>query len=353
MVTRQPCSNFDLLTALLNQEGFTAFDSRCIEINLRPYLAPRIEYQYPNEPKQTIFSTGGELSYTLEEKAGQCSGDSYKIIVDRINNGADPCYNLGYYPKPGTMYATGKILGLKAQFTGNFVYSNCDNVFTGPPSHPQYILYLATELKPFFKPGNGVIYFSGFDINNLDSLGEIISIENLSRSVDCIDCTFKVIETFTDNSSIIRHQETREVCPTIEQFDCELSTEVQTITAKAKPFEIFFISDGYDPQDGLIDALQSLIDTSEIDAYLRGNPVNCFLLWKFQKTTGILFNLVDIAQVCSAKDCPPPEMNYRCLPCCESCPENTCAVECGNHICCYDNQGISVKEIVLENYCNE
>ena len=36
--------------------------------------------------------------------------------------------------------------------------------------------------------------------------------------------------------------------------------------------------------------------------------------------------------------------------CGESCPENTCAVECTDHICCYGSDGISLKEIPLVDY---
>ncbi len=347
MVTRQPCSSFDALTALLEDQGFTAFDSRCIELNVRPYLPPKLTFKYLAEPKQTIFSNGGELTYTLKEEGGKCSGDNYKVTIDRVRNGADPCNVNGFLPNPAVFYVTGKILGLAAEPTGNLVYSNCDpsSAFRNPPSHVQYALYLATESKPTSQSSNIIIYFADFDSNNLDQLAEIIDIENTSNpGNDCIECTFTVTETFDDNSSIIRHQETRNICPVVEQFDCSLGA-IQTIRAEAEPFEIFFMSEGYDPQDGLIAALKSFIDTSQIDAYLRGNPANCFLLWKLQKTGGISF--IDIAQVCSDKACPPPEVDYQCLSCQENCPENTCPVECGDHICCYDSTGKSVKEITL------
>ena len=36
--------------------------------------------------------------------------------------------------------------------------------------------------------------------------------------------------------------------------------------------------------------------------------------------------------------------------CGESCPENTCPVECTDHVCCYGSDGISIKEIPLSNY---
>lgn len=341
MVTRQPCSSYDALSALLTKEYFTIYDSRCIEINLRPYLPPRLEYQYPGESKQTIYSEGGELTYTLKEIKGQCSGDSYKVTIDHLKNGADPSNSVLYnYTLRSVLYLRGKIYGL-----GAFIayYS---------AGQPVYALYVATQQYPTGHYTSILIYFKGYSLDNLEGIGKIISIENTTRAIDCTTCTFTVTETFDDGTTTTRHQETRDICPTVQQFDCALS-EVQTIKAEAKPFEVFFISDGYEFGDGLINSLRSLIDTSKIDAYLRGNPINCFLLWKLRRRYGVIFDIIDVAQVCSAPGCPPPEMNYRCLSCCEKCPDNTCPIECGDHVCCYDDNGKSIKEIPIENYCDE
>ncbi len=38
-----------------------------------------------------------------------------------------------------------------------------------------------------------------------------------------------------------------------------------------------------------------------------------------------------------------PNITYLCQG--NECPPNTCAVDCGNHICCYDNRGIAVQTI--------
>lgn len=44
-----------------------------------------------------------------------------------------------------------------------------------------------------------------------------------------------------------------------------------------------------------------------------------------------------------------PNLEVVCK-CGESCPENTCPVECLDHICCYSNEGSPIKEILLIDY---
>lgn len=334
------------------QQCFSLFyQNNCVEII--PYTPEKLVYKYSGQPQQTIFSTGGQLSYTFEEKSGQCSGDSYKVVINRINNGADPCYNLGYYPKPATIYATGKILGLKAQFTGNFVYSNCDTSFSQPPSHPQYILYLATESEPFVSANEGhtLIYFADFDINNLDPLGEIVSIENLSRAVDCIDCIFKVFETFYDSEGIeietkIRHEETQQECPEVELIEPQLDY------SKAQKFDVETSPLGYLESNNFVYSFNEILQIEQPEPI----PPECINLYQIipyiaigslSGNADVIRNL--ITQVCSAKSAPPPKVIFQCDKSCnpEDCPENTCRVECGDHICCYDSSGKSIKEILL------
>ena len=62
------CSAPDVLTALLTNQVVTVLDRRCVEIKVKPYLSPRIVYQYSNEDPITIKSQGGELSYELIDK---------------------------------------------------------------------------------------------------------------------------------------------------------------------------------------------------------------------------------------------------------------------------------------------
>lgn len=61
--------------------------------------------------------------------------------------------------------------------------------------------------------------------------------------------------------------------------------------------------------------------------------VNCDL--KITDTRGEIFNKT------FEDNCP--EIEVICDR--ESCPQNTCSVDCGNHICCYNSQGIVVKSI--------
>jgi hypothetical protein len=49
----------------------------------------------------------------------------------------------------------------------------------------------------------------------------------------------------------------------------------------------------------------------------------------------------------------PPKIDTECVPICLSCPNGTCAVPCGDVICCYNNDGVAVLSIPKERYCNE
>ena len=51
-----------------------------------------------------------------------------------------------------------------------------------------------------------------------------------------------------------------------------------------------------------------------------------------------------IAQFCSDDGKSPPEYYVVC-DCQEECPDNTCSIECGDHICCYDRNGIAVMSV--------
>ena len=59
-----------------------------------------------------------------------------------------------------------------------------------------------------------------------------------------------------------------------------------------------------------------------------------------------------IQQICSAPGCPAPEYQVICDCECESCPDGTCPVDCGDYICCYEASGVAVKSINRENYCD-
>lgn len=358
MVTRQPCSSFDLLTALLSGEGFTAFDKRCIEINLRPYLPPKIVYQYQGEPPQEIFSSGGQLSYTIEEIEKQCPGIRYDILLQTaiISNGTLQGWNNTTKVNINSPYNT------DAPYSNiRFLVNNNQTEYYDEENYLYHWSFQTRGLPPYGRSKNYRIIadtdnYQNVTLHTRNSFGvKFLGFEAEPNQAPCLnDCKFTVTETFNDGRTVIRYTETREEqCPEVEQFDCSLANEIQTIKAEAAPFEIFFISDGYDPSDGIFDALISLVDTSRIDAHLRGNPENCFLLWKLQRITGIIYELVDVAQVCSDASCPPPEMNYRCFSCCKECPEGTCPVECGDHICCYDNQGTAIESIPIEDYCND
>lgn len=57
-----------------------------------------------------------------------------------------------------------------------------------------------------------------------------------------------------------------------------------------------------------------------------------------------------VAQICSRPGCPPPEYEVICN-CSQECPSGTCAVFCGNHVCCHDpSTGTAIEQIPIDEY---
>lgn len=356
MPTYAICSSPDFITSAFTNQPPILFP-RTAKIKIRPYLAPRIEYQYENEQKQIIYSNGGELSYTIEQIPKQCPGIRYDILLQTpiISN--------------GTLQGWNNIskININSPYNTDAPYSNVRLLINGVNheyyDEQNYLYHWSFDSKGLPPYGRTKNYRVVADTNSYqdvvlhirNSFGiKIIGFEAEPNQAPCLDdCKFTVEEKFYDNDGYvyrtdIRHQEIRqENCPAVEQFECELG-DLETVEANLKSLEILFISDSEDFDNSLVEFL----DTSEIIDYLSGNPPNCLLVWKLRRQFGLSFSLVNIAQICSAAGCPPPKFIYECCIC-QSCPQNTCPVECGNHICCYDNQGIAVKSIPIKDYCNE
>lgn len=333
----------------------TIIDSRCVKLNIRPYLPPKIVYQYENELAQTIESNGGILSYAITEKPNQCNGLQYRLNWQRAR------------------YSGGTFVNWHAVETkSSLVWA-----FNAPYSNPRIYIdnQLITSANDTSKPIEGKKYSrysQTIRLNIIDSTGQdhVMYIGNHSSGgaglrllgftlVNPNDfcppaCEFVVSEKFYDASGYlyktnIRHQEIRQECPNVQQFGCSLGA-IETIEEKLNPFEVLFLTDGTEFEGYFADVLDSL-DASEIINYLAGNPDNCLLIWKVKYNTFPHPEITQIAQICSAQGCPPPSVNYECSNC--GCPDDTCAVECGDHICCYDKNGIAVLEIPLNIYSND
>ena len=146
-------------------------------------------------------------------------------------------------------------------------------------------------------------------------------------------------------------QEEREVCPDAEKALCLLEEQKELkiglnkhdtiIVIEGKVnilpplISIFWANIGRSVRGLLFDP-QILIDIAE---EALGNPEECILILKIGD-----FNTIDsVFQYCSSCDCPHPFYQTECSAL--GCPDNTCEVDCGDHLCCYDSQGKAVLSI--------
>ncbi len=348
MVTYAICSAPDLLSSALSDfEEPPFFVSRTARINVTPYLEARIEYQYPDEPMKTIFANGGELSYDVNQLVGQCP-TTYTVRVDyqASNTRSSSC---------GQWRTTQDAFGRRdIQFTGKFLGLEVDqferlvivfeNLTTGQIAYqfPRSIVSSFIVARDSCRRES--VTDVGYALRNSWIWYDLKRIDG--QPDDCGACTFTV---YRDGQQIIN--ETREDCPEVQQFDCELG-EVETYEIDLAPLEILFIttSSEFALQNG---TLNEGFDIAEIINFLAGNPDNCILIWKLERSFGFFYSITRIAQICSPIGCPPPEYNHECLNSCRSCPPDTCAVECGDHVCCYNSEGIAIETISIEEFCNE
>lgn len=353
MPTLTICSAFDLITPIVLGDP-TIYFPRTAKINIRPYLAPRLEYQYPGESKQTIFSNGGELSYELKEIYPD--GTKFYVFGIYTSKSISHCNQQQLFRSVGSVKSPFSVSSDPNQYNELFVQGS-DGVQRALRRISQS---LYDSKYRGFVAGTSIIYrHPGNDCPNVNRSYGHSPVEGFSVPENnniTGECQFRITETFDDGSTKIRHQETRDICPTVQQFDCELG-DVKTITIKLDSFEALFASDGSNFDNPLVEFFDI---NSEIVNYFSGNPDNCLLIWAVKRQfvdnafhTGEIPVIRQIVQICSAPGCPSPQFNHQCFSDCEECPDNTCPVECGDHICCYDDNGKSIKEIPIENYCNE
>jgi hypothetical protein len=90
--------------------------------------------------------------------------------------------------------------------------------------------------------------------------------------------------------------------------------------------------------------------SSYMDLVVQGNKawVNAYIL-DINREFSYPINLYYGESECDL----PPKIDTECVPECLKCPSGTCAIPCGDVICCYNNDGISVLSIPKERYCNE
>jgi hypothetical protein len=323
--------------------SFYCIPSGCAKIYYRKYKAGRLEYQYPGESVKTISPAyGGQLSYTFENipaQVWQCPV-RYQVTWQSITfPSSSNCNNptlINYsYAVWGPFYdtylllPTGNCGGFKEIWIRSHGLAPLPSSFRSPTPIDQRVA--ANSVYGRFK-----------DVLNLTATRIDGQPDNCGTPAQCI---FRVFE----NGTILRFSRTEEVCPTVQIYPCKLEDGLNAITVTKFPYleRVEVVDYGYF-QFGL-NLYRSIIPDNCLNIYVNG--VTAYIPPPFLPVPYVPGNYQFIAQICSDESCPPPVYDVVCDCECKDCPPNTCAVVCGDVVCCYDPEGTAIEIIPIEEYC--
>ena len=333
---------------------FHCLSSNCARIRYQPYKkASNIRYRYPGEDWTTIDGD----NYELNSEVAQCTDPDiyYAVLFDVFQIDAD-----GKVRQTGIKQINGRA-GYRVRSSSNLVYftlpfpngaerysrANVDfietegNIYTGYTVPDESNVGFDKESYEFYKIQKYKKKFWWVDRYYPVELGD--------DSCDFGDCNFKV---YKDGQVIF--EETRPECPEVEQEEnsCQLSDRTEVIKVKKSAYlqQVEVTNQGIETygSDG------SLFDTYPL-------PEECLNIYKTFVDVSSTSNNSDlaaetsssyefVAQICSRPGCPPPEYEVICN-CSQECPSGTCAVFCGNHVCCHDpSTGTAIEQIPIDEY---
>jgi hypothetical protein len=160
-------------------------------------------------------------------------------------------------------------------------------------------------------------------------------------------CQFKV---FKNGQTI--YNETRSTCPEVQKISCTLSEQNKAVKVNKLPYLERVEVVPYAYLNFGLNVFQAAIPSNCLNIY---NNLTTTIIPLFNgfptpsNSSQANYNFVD--QICSYPGCPPPQFDVICDCQCQSCPGDTCPIECGDHICCYNDYGVSVQTIPKANYC--
>jgi hypothetical protein len=180
---------------------------------------------------------------------------------------------------------------------------------------------------------------------------KVLRIEQTNPALRSQICRFKIFR-----QGVEVRQEVRATCPEVQVIPCSLDPTgiksfkitkdrfISRVDVTNKSVTQVFLPPSNTPvfeiKDLPPECLNVYVASVVAPPFVASNlPSPGFELWDFK------------AQICSMVGCPPPTYEVLCEDCCESCPDGTCALECDGKICCYNDYGLSVREIELTNYC--
>jgi hypothetical protein len=329
--------------------------SSCATVHYREYQGAKIRWRYPGEPWQEIYGD----DYSIKQEKGKCPV-LYHVFGQYIALNNPDCGYRGYWRTAVSVIGSQVVSYLPKLADDHEWVIKLTTGKNQPIRSINYNLYstkyLANSTGQMYWNSTGCINTSNPAYGQRLDLAEIEVIRVDGQADNCGDCVF----TVTKNGQIV-HTETRTVCPEVQKIPCSLSTVNKQIEIKKLPYleRVEVVPYAYDVRWGI------LTNSSNYGLLLaKGKiPTECLNIYHNDVTSTIPTDFGNfantpesgyrlIAQICSAPGCSPPEYQVIC-DCnnCESCQSGTCPVECGEQICCYGSDGISVKAIAKSNYC--
>lgn len=342
--------------------NFHCISSSCATVVYREYLPPRVRWRYQGEAWQEITANDYSTEYESNPVEGATDRKFYdfyaKFIVQGSNHYAYNDGDLGYAKSSGSVQAP--IYDL------SFRPSAVEVLFELVETRNNNGICFKQTVRPtaLALAGNQAFRIITADstsreVGMVESIGffDFSFIENTDNTPQPCNNTIpnNCIFTITLNDEIV-YQETRDTCPEVEILPCRLSDIRKEIKIGKIPYleRIEVVPYGY--QNLGLAVYQAIIPDECLNIYKNETVTIIPQVEGFPTPTNSAQSTYGyITQICSPEGCPPPEYQVICnCDDCESCPENTCSVECEGNICCYDKTtGKSIKSIPIDNYCGE
>ena len=320
--------------------------SSCAEVVYKEYSNPRVRWRYPGEEWQETIAD----RYTLDTEIDLTQNTSYQLVTREavIRNGklqgwgSEFSRSIGTYNgiqswKMRVIYKGNSFIEADKQYSqGEFG----DNLSFGN-RQANFSIDLISQ---------GVLINRGISPSSFGLW--MIRLEPTTVSLRKTICTFKIYR-----NGQLKKTEVRNVCPEVIQLPCQLKEYSNVIKIEKLPYleKIEVVPYAYSaykiPGVGAPIPQADPIPSNCLNVYNNAIFVIPPPIDALKDPDAVPFDSF-IEQICSAPGCPPPEYEVLCDSCgCESCPGDTCPVECGDHICCYNDYGVSVKEIAKSDYC--
>lgn len=317
-----------------------------------------LRYKYPNEQWQSIKPQNcGILDYTTEEVLDYCPSIEYRLVYEQIFANSTGIIGRSVATRnfPAGLSQQGPFGGLTLRFLfGGVPITTTDtdgllwhwgfNRLGVPPNQNNRTRSYVAGIIDNTGTNRGILTYTGNGI-------KLLGIEPQDPNNIPPECTSSCTFTVTEDDVIV-HQETRDVCPEVILADCfDDFEDTQTVSTNLDPGDILFIIRGKSSQlnsytNLLLSQMAFIFGTFFSSDYLiplfaqgQNNPEECILILRLDNFQDLF--IVD--QICSDCGCLPPEYEVACGS--QQCPDGTCAVECGDHICCYNKEGIAVEII--------